>query len=305
MRLRENKSIVGHSKILEFLQNCLKNGQIAQAYLFLGPENLGKSTVARWFLSNTLTGVTPDTIESHPDFSLVQREENQKTNKLKNSISIEQIRALRERLSMSSFGGGHKAALIEEADTMSTEASNALLKTLEEPTAKTTIILTASKEAWLPETIKSRCQVLRFALVPANEIEQALQEAGTDSLMIKKVVPLAYGRPGVALDYLDNPELLKEYEQEAKLFESTLISPPAVRLSLAEKIVKKEKANKEEVLKKFDHWERILHQKLINTIGTEQSQRLASSLHTLHSSRQAIFTNTNLQLSLENFLLNL
>ena len=305
MRLQTNKPIVGHTKIIGFLENCLKNERIAQAYLFLGPEGVGKSTVARWFLSDKLVGVDSTGIEAHPDFSLLQREQNEKTGRLKNSISIEQVRALRERLSMSSFSGGRKAALIANAEWMSNEASNALLKTLEEPTKQTTIILTAASEARLPETIKSRCQVLRFNLVSAKEIEDYLMDNGGQATVASQISKSAYGRPGQAIAYLQNPELLAEYQTEVKRFEQTLTHPLSTRLTLAEQIIKKDKSSKENVLGKLDLWERVLHDHLHKDIDNKEVSRWAQAIRSLHETRKAIFANTNLQISLENFLINL
>ncbi|MFH1142866.1 MAG: AAA family ATPase [Candidatus Uhrbacteria bacterium] len=305
MRLRRNKSIIGHKKIIDFLENCLKNEYIAQAYLFLGPEGVGKSTVARWFLDNTLTNVGNGEIEAHPDFSLIQREQNEKTGQLKNSISIEQIRDLRERLSMSSFSGGRKAALIENAEWMSNEASNALLKTLEEPTKQTTIILTAASELRFPETIKSRCQVLNFNLVATKDIEDYLLENNSQTTTASQMAKLSFGRPGRANDFLENPELLTEYQAEVKRFEKTLTHPLSTRLTLAEQIVKKEGRSKEEVFAKLDLWERILHDRLQKDIENKEVLRWVKAIRSLHKTREAIFANTNLQISLENFLINL
>jgi len=305
MRPQTNKPIVGHTKITDFLENCLKNEHIAQAYLFLGPEGVGKSTVAKQFLSDTLTNVDSVGIKAHPDFSLLEREENEKTGKLKNSISIDQIRALRERLSMSSLSGGRKAALIVNAECMSNEASNALLKTLEEPTKHTTIILSASSELRLPETIKSRCQVLRFNLVSTKEIEDYLIANGCQVGQAKQIAELAYGQPGQAIKYLENSDLLVKYQTEVKRFEQTLTHPLSTRLTLAEQIVKKDKSTKEEVLGKLDLWERVLHDHLHKDIDNKEVARWAQAIRSLHETREAIFANTNLQISLENFLIKL
>ncbi len=302
MRLQGSKPIIGHHKIVEFLEKCLAGKRVAQAYLFLGPENVGKGTVARWLIEQ----LVEQPLETHPDVSIVVREQDEKTKKLKQAISIEQIRALRERLSMSTFAGGQKAALIENADWMSTEASNALLKTLEEPTKDTVIILTASNEARLPQTIQSRCQVLRFGLVSSEQIAQGLVDAGVEADRARGIAELAFGRPGVAQEYVENPELMQEQEDEFEQFSKLLVQPVSARLRYTAEVLPKGSDQRAIVSKKLSFWERVLHEKFSDQVQAGQGvDHLVRALKTLHASRQALLKNTNPQLTLEHFLLNL
>ena len=296
----------------------MAGGNPAHAYLFLGPEQVGKSTVARWVAGqllqdDRLKSVGP-TLEAHPDISIVVRERDEKTGNLKSNISIEQIRNLRERLSMSSMHGGHKVALIEGADFMSIEASNAMLKTLEEPTSKTTIVLTASNEARLPATISSRCQTFRFGLVAADRIVKALVDAGQSQVKAEQIAAVSFGRPGAALEYAADSEHLNEHMQEVKSLQQLIDLPLSARLKYVSENTPKGAAGREEVLDKFGTWERVLRDQLLASLGCDeltaiksrsQAKQPAKTLKTLQACRQALLKNTNPQLTLENFLINL
>jgi DNA polymerase III subunit delta' len=326
MRLKSEKSIIGHAKIVEFLEKSIAGGNPAHAYLFLGPEQVGKSTVARWIAGALLHAEPPfnpplergenqvTALDSHPDISIVTRDRDEKTGNLKSNISIEQIRNLRERLSMSTMQGGHKVAFIEDADFMSIEASNAMLKTLEEPTSKTTIILTASNEVRLPATISSRCQTFRFGLVSADRTVKALVDQGQSQVQAEKIAAVSFGRPGAALKYMNDPELFSEHAQEVKSIQNLVDLPISARLKYVTENTPKGAAGREQVLAKFGTWERVLRDQLLSSLGCDeltaiksrsQAKQPAQTLKTLHACRQALLKNTNPQLTLENFLINL
>jgi DNA polymerase III subunit delta' len=313
MRLRTDKSIIGHTKILSFLENSLKNGNVAHAYLFLGPEQVGKSTVAEWLVGQLMQ----TDLESHTDVSVLEREVNEKTDQLKSSISIEQVRRLRERLSMSPLRDGYKAALITDADYLSIEASNALLKTLEEPTKDTVIVLTAANESRLPATIQSRCQTIRFALVQADKIVEALKAKGIPQDQAEQMAAVSFGRPGAALNFATNPASFAEQAEEVKSFMRLADMPVAARLKYIADNLPKGAAGREHVMEKFDLWERVLRDWLLLSLDCKEltafdsgqtkitTERSGKALQNLQASRQALMKNTNPQLTIENFLINL
>ena len=146
---------------------------------------------------------------SHPDISRVSPEEEGK------SISIDQIRALREFNALSSYGGGHKIVLIEPAERMTMAAANALLKTLEEPSGKTLIMLITMRPSSLPATVRSRCQRLDFAVPPraagAAWLQQHLDAGVAEHATT--LLALAQGAPLRALQLQQDGAL----EQRAKL----------------------------------------------------------------------------------------
>jgi DNA polymerase III subunit delta' len=179
---RKNWPLVGNKQITEFLEKAIIKNELAGTYIFQGIDDLGKSTVARYFAQILLcqdrksTDILPcglcpschsfktgqnnnETNEDmlmHGDCHIIKKDDDKK------NISIEQVRDFIRVLSMSSFLGNYKIGIIKQADTLSLEAANALLKTLEEPNEKVVIILITPDLETLPETIVSRSQVLNF-----------------------------------------------------------------------------------------------------------------------------------------------
>jgi len=209
-------NIIGHKNVTSFLEKSLKNEEISHAYLFYGPAHLGKKTVAEKF-SEAVLG---QPILNHPDVYLVARERDEKENKLAKNISIEQVRELERKLSLSSFLNSYKIGIIEEAEKMSSEAANSLLKTLEEPTPKTVIILLSASVSALPATIVSRCQTLKFLPVAQEKIYDHLLNLGANRDEARDLAGISFGKPGVALDFWQNkkqegPSAMAEYEERA------------------------------------------------------------------------------------------
>ena len=136
---------------------------------------------------------------SHPDFVRVNLELRD-DGKPRTEIIVEQIRTLSERLALTPQFGGWQIALIDPADAMNVAASNALLKTLEEPTPSTLIMLIADHPARLPATIRSRCQRIEFH-VPARAEAQAWLSAQVDAKTAAAALDASGGNPGLALNW--------------------------------------------------------------------------------------------------------
>ena len=144
-----------------------RSGALAHAYLFIGDRGTGRRAFAREF-ANFLLCDEPEAnracyrcrscraggADHHPDLLLLAPEEGKK------DIGVGQIRELAEFFSLNSFSGAGRVAIIPQAETLTLSASNALLKTLEEPAAKATLLLTAYSPGGLLPTIRSRCQML-------------------------------------------------------------------------------------------------------------------------------------------------
>lgn len=159
------------------------------ALLFSGPEGTGKGHVARYFASQKL-GVDIEKLAGHPYFTIIEP--------VNNSISIEQIRELQKFLQLKVPGTAsvRRAVLIENAHTMTNEAQNALLKSLEEPPADTIIMLTAPKSLQLRETIYSRVQ--QVPLLPVSHSESLAYFKPTHSEQdIQKAYMMSGGHVGL------------------------------------------------------------------------------------------------------------
>jgi DNA polymerase-3 subunit delta' len=198
---------IGNDKVTEFLECAYSSGQVAQAYIFVGLDDLGKSTVALAFARN-LQG-QPEGFNS--DLHILEPEAGKK------SISIEATREFIKTLNLSSFLNSYKIGIIKEAELLSEEAKSALLKTLEEPKDKVVIILLVSDESRLPATILSRSQLVYFYPVPAALIyDYLIDNYGANRSLAKDLANLALGRPLLALKLLEHPEEYKEYLDRAE-----------------------------------------------------------------------------------------
>jgi DNA polymerase-3 subunit delta' len=188
--------IVGHASVAALLTAELVRP--AQAYLFVGPANVGKATVARHFASGLLCpDGDSDCIRRvvhgiHPDLVLVEPEG-------RTAVTVEQARTTVALASLTPIEADRKVFLFEEAGLMNDEAANALLKTLEEPTASSVFLLVTDSEDDLPATVASRCRTVFFGRVGEEEIAAALAERGIEPGQAENAARISGGRPGLAL----------------------------------------------------------------------------------------------------------
>ena len=210
----ENKHVIGHSSVVSLLSKALDSGRLTHAYLFTGPSHVGKTTVAEVLARALLE--TDKELAIHPDFFRVARREDPKTGKLQNGILLDQIHELRTRLSMSALMRGWKVAIMEDAHLMNKESSNALLKSLEEPHARTLLILVADSADSVLPTIRSRCQEIVFPRVPIQDIVKVLMMKGVDAESAELYARLSGGRPGIALTYHESPDRLDAMRETRK-----------------------------------------------------------------------------------------
>lgn len=181
------KKILCQDNIIQLFQGIIAKKRIAHAYIFTGPDGVGKTLFAKELVKalfcefhqgESASGVTGGLdacdncracrrVESgnHPDVHWIAREKDDK------DIKIEYIHVLQDDVSLKPVEGDCKVFIISEADRMNEESSNCLLKTLEEPPPDTMIILITTSVKSLKKTIASRCQVVRFNPLPSSTIE--------------------------------------------------------------------------------------------------------------------------------------
>jgi len=206
---RYNWPAIGQEKVIEFLERAIQNDKLAQTYLFVGPSDLGKASIAVAFARN-LQG-NPEGFNS--DLHILEPLADKK------SISIEQVREFIKILNLSSFLNSYKIGIIKEASRLTSEAQSALLKTLEEPREKVVVILLAEREEDLPTTILSRSQILYFQPVASAVIyDYLIKNYNTSRSLAKDLASLALGRALVAVHYLENGEEYKDYLERAAVW---------------------------------------------------------------------------------------
>jgi DNA polymerase-3 subunit delta' len=202
--------------------------RLPHALLLCGPAGLGKHAFADAFVAALLCERAGDSAcgqcractllkaGSHPDAVRVALELRDDGTP-RTEIIVDQIRALGERLALTPQFGGLQIALIDPADAMNASAANALLKTLEEPTPATVIILVADRPARLPATIRSRCQRIDFHLPPRAQALAWLSGQDVDAKTAGTALDVAAGNPGVALELAKSGGLALHAEVDADL----------------------------------------------------------------------------------------
>ena len=215
------KDIKGQDKPINFLQESIKQQQLAGAYLFLGPDGVGKAMAAK-ILAKAVNCLEAESdacekcsscikIEKnqHPDIHLINAgnpEDDEETG----AIKIEDIRQLHREINLRPFEAKKKVFIIDNAHQLTAEGANALLKILEEPPKNSLIILISSKFSRLFKTIISRCRIVKFSTLPRKELEATLKNEY--HLLYDQAHFLAYlaeGRLGAALSLKDT-DILRE-----------------------------------------------------------------------------------------------
>ncbi len=281
--------IIGHKEQQARLKALIRKGSTPHAFLFSGPEKIGKKTVAYWFLrqlngekgesSLSYGGVHPDVMEISPE---------------KKEIQVSQIEEVIEKVSFKAVSSEFKGVIIDEAHLMNISAQNTLLKTLEEPPLKTVIILISEYPRMIIPTIISRVFEINFHLVNEKEIKKSVDD--------EEAVKLSLGRPGSAIEYVSDPEKkkqLKELEQETRM---VLEKDLASRFSLIKRIVKEERS-----VEFLECLLRVLEEKMIEKMkNREDSKRYREAVK---EAEEVIYlykkTNTKIELAMENIIIKI
>lgn len=203
--------LIGNAGVIDLLQRELD--QPTQAYLFVGPESVGKHSFAQRFAAGLLcptAGVHDGPCRScrlamqghHPDLAVIEPEGA-------TSLGVEQARNLVGRASLTPVESSLSVFLIPEAGLMTEQAANALLKTLEEPLAQVSFLLVSESEDDFPATVASRCRTIHIGRVPLEELVSALVARGVDPVQAESVSVVSGGRPGLALALMSQPDVVR------------------------------------------------------------------------------------------------
>ncbi|MDD2586330.1 MAG: hypothetical protein PHT79_08845 [Syntrophomonadaceae bacterium] len=203
--------IVGQAQVVNLLKSSIDRATINHAYIFLGPEGIGKMLTALAFAADLLNRSDEDAHvylkdNVHPDLLIIDKLEG------KNLIGKEQIsRDIEPWLALKPYRAAHRIVIIKNSHLLTLEAANALLKTLEEPPGYGVIILVAD-EYNLLETIVSRCQLIRFVPVPDADIEKLLIARGYEQDKAYRAARLAHGSIATALRFIEEAEFREIWE---------------------------------------------------------------------------------------------
>lgn len=198
--------VIGHEGVIDLLRAEL--ARPAQAYLFVGPESVGKETVALRFASGLLGGRDDGRARrlalarAHPDLRMVEPEGA-------TSLGVDQAREVVSRASLTPVEADRTVFLFPDAGAMTESAANVLLKTLEEPLAEVTFLLVAESEEDFPPTVASRCRTIVMGRVPHGPLVDALMARGLSEDAANGVSVVSGGRPGLALALMSQPEVAR------------------------------------------------------------------------------------------------
>jgi DNA polymerase III delta' subunit len=205
------REVIGHQRVTELLLREIDTP--AQAYLFAGPDGVGKSTLATRFAAALLCSEDGNHEEdcrscrlvglhAHPDLTVVEPEGA-------TSLGVDQAREVVSRAALRPIESDRSIFLFPDAGSMTEQAANVLLKTLEEPATAAMFILVSESEDDFPATVASRCRTIRLGRVPDDVMSAALVDRGMAEDQAAGVALVAGGRPGLALALMNRPEVIR------------------------------------------------------------------------------------------------
>ncbi|GHG93959.1 DNA polymerase III subunit delta' [Pseudodonghicola xiamenensis] len=223
---RETPHLFGQQAAERAFLEAYASGRLHHAWLLTGPRGVGKATLA-WRIARFLLATPPveedglfgappppETLDispehpvahrllagSDPGLITITRSVNDKTGRLRDEIVVDDVRVLNRFFGLSATDGGRRVVIVDCADDMNVNAANALLKMLEEPPARTTLLLVSHRPSGLLPTIRSRCRTLRLSPLSPQDMAAALEQAGVElSGNADHMTALAAGSVGAAL----------------------------------------------------------------------------------------------------------
>jgi len=208
--------ILGNNQVKEYLNNSIVNNNYLHSYLFVGTSGIGKKLIAEEFSRKILCLETAEDNckcksclcfngNNHPDYKVI--------NESGETIKVDTIRELTKKVYEKPIISNHKVYIINEADKMTQEAQNSLLKTLEEPPEFTTIILISSNENSILNTIKSRCMKLGFNNIADNSLQEYAKSNLSYNHLTNAMIKAWGGSIGKAITLNENEDLYTKIEQ--------------------------------------------------------------------------------------------
>ncbi len=306
---------IGHETVLQHMQRVMKRKKLAHAYCFVGQKHVGKTTLV-FHIAHALFGVPVHKVEHHPDFVHVRPEKNEKTKKTKKHIDVEQIRLLRERVMTAPCSASYRIVYIEHAEKLNEQASNALLKTLEEPPSHTIFFLGVQHEQQIPRTILSRCQTFIIPAVSFDTICQVLSSFDISKEEAVEIARYAHGLPGLATQFVQDMDVFMAYKQESIRFHSFVGKPLYAKLQLVDDIFGDKTdhiAQRSVVITALHTWQLALRDMMVSMALSHESAihpewtygRLVQVYDTIEEATQLLQKNIHPRLLIENILLTI
>jgi len=290
--------LIGHQKQWQFLKKSAELEKLSHAYLFTGPEKIGKRTLALEWVS-LLFG---ENIKKklHPDFYLIEPG--------KKEIQIAQIRDFIWKLSLKPYSASFKVGMIDQAHSMTRDSQTCLLKTLEEPKGNTLLILITDSPNYLFPTILSRVQTIKFFPVRKGEIKNYLKQQGISDQRSEEILEYSSGKPGNVVEIIANNKKIEFFQQKIKELNKIAKSPLTYRFQYAKNLSEELAVLKETLDIWLDYYRSILLAGIKEKEDLSQSSlsKIKNILEHIQTTKYLIFTtNINPRLALEVLLMEL
>ena len=274
------ENILGNDEIKQELKKAANSKKISHSYLFIGTEGIGKKLFARDFAKILLE----NELENNPDFNQIEPDGN--------SIKIDQIRKMQSKIWEAPIKSSKKIYIINDADLMTKEAQNCLLKTLEEPPKYAIIILIGAVENNFLSTIKSRCTILKFQDISNELIKQYLKENYSIDNISDDMLEIFQGSIKRANELRDKQELYDSiYDIINKMEQNDLIET----MKKADIIYKSQDD-------KFDILEYI---NIICFNKAKQDRKYIKCIEIIEDTKKRLKANSNYNMCIDNMLLKI
>ncbi len=288
------EKIIGNDPIKEMLSKAIENGTTSHSYLFVGTQGIGKKMLATESAKKILClekeqgnhckSCVEFESNNHPDFMCIEPEGN--------SIKIEQIRFLQKKIQEKPIISNQKVYLINDADAMTLEAQNCLLKTLEEPPEFATIILIGSNENAFLSTIKSRCMIFHFQPIENEKIKQYMETNYGMNHLTQNYLSMFQGSIGKAIALKDKQA---EYDKIENIIENLSRQDLLSVLQLAEPLYKA----KEEIFEILEY----INILLLN--HAKENYLYTNCINIVESTKKRLKQNANYDMCIDNMLFNM
>ena len=316
--------ILGHDRIIEVLRRTLRGGKTAHSYLFEGVPGCGRKKTALTLIQALFCTALPDDacgvcpscrkIEggNHPDIHLLSPLPD------KRDISVDQLREMQRELSLRPYEAPRKACIIDPAERLNASSANSLLKTLEEPPGNALIILLTENAGMLLSTVRSRCQLIRFAPLSPEHVLSLLERSGMALETAALVAPMSGGSLQKALE-LDNESLSVRRESVLSRVGQMNINRIATVFDAAEELSGNRDATLELLDMLLSFFRDAVHlgagsKEIVNSSVRPAIESIASKwplprnmelLERIYETRRAVQRNANPKLSLDQLFMSM
>lgn len=330
------KQIVGNDTSISIINSSVKSNNVPHAYLFEGPPHVGKLTAAKKLAMTLNCSSVIDACSNcsqcerimdgtHADVEVIGLNDNTLLSSRQGVITIEQIRDIQKKTALSPFEGNYRVIIIAEADNLTLEASNCLLKTLEDPPDGVVIVLLTINAGNLLSTVVSRCLVVQFKPVSTNLIKDYLvNNYSVSEKEAFEISRVSKGSPGWAINAVENDEIIDGLNKIIEKIDMVIKGDLKLRFEYSDDMVnlfkKEKKLAKEELHLWLNYWrdvlltkigadELVIHNSRLDSFKFLSNQMTADSIFLvikkLLGTLNLLDKNINPNLAIEQFVMSL